>query len=111
MSEFGKPKQCNNGCGALIYFDRDSPTGHPSPDKWVPLEIKEGRRTDTVHNCPKKKNGHTLQEAAATATATIKPDTLKFAESLLDIVQDYIRLKTKELETAAATTGVAAGVK
>ena len=74
-----------------VYFDKNSKAGHPSADKWIPLEIKEGRKTDQPHNCTKKKNGngHTLEAAA-------KPDTLKFAESLLDILQDYIRLKTKE---------------
>jgi hypothetical protein len=56
-SSFGQSKNCINGCGALIYFDKNSPTGHPNPDKWIPLEIKQGTRTDVAHNCPKG-NGH-----------------------------------------------------
>jgi hypothetical protein len=39
----------------MEYFDKFSQVGHPSEDKWVPLEFKEGRRTDQVHNCPKRK--------------------------------------------------------
>jgi hypothetical protein len=89
LSKFGDPKACINGCGAMIYFDPNSPTGHPTADKWVPLEIKEGRKTDQPHNCPKKKTN---------ASSAAKPDSLKFAESLFDVLRDYIRLKTKELE-------------
>jgi hypothetical protein len=107
MSEFGKPKQCNNGCGALIYFDRDSPTGHPSPDKWIPLEIKEGRRTDQPHNCPKKKeaNGSNTLETTATATTIPKSELINFAETLSQILHDYARLKRQEV--AAVAGGIA----
>jgi hypothetical protein len=72
MSE-SKPKQCTGGCGAMVYFDRNSPTGHPSPDKWVPLEIKEGRRTDVAHNCPKRNGSSsgTLDTTATTTAATM----------------------------------------
>ena len=55
MSEFGKPRGCNNGCNAMIYFDAHSTVGHPSSDKWVPLEFKEGLKTDMPHDCPNKK--------------------------------------------------------
>ena|SRR5215217_1447987 len=100
---FREPKACINGCGATIYFDPNSPTGHPSADKWIPLEIKEGRRTDQSHNCPNKKNGHTLPTSTESTTAIVaEPNTLKFAESLLELTSDYIRLKTKELEIAGA---------
>jgi hypothetical protein len=55
-SEFGKPQECRNGCGAWIYFDKDSKVGHPSPDKWIPLEYNKdaGIRTDQVHQCPNR---------------------------------------------------------
>ena len=55
MSEFGRPKDCMNGCGSVIYFDAHSSIGHPTTDRWLPLEYKEGRKTDTVHICPNKK--------------------------------------------------------
>ena len=98
MSTFAEPKDCIYGCGTKVYFDRNSKTGHPSADKWIPLEIKEGRRTDVAHNCPKKKNGngHTLE-----ATTEPKLESLKFAQSLFEVLQEYLRLKTKELEAAA----------
>ena len=42
----------------MIYFDAHSLVGHPTADKWVPLEYKEGMKTDTIHICPnKKQNG------------------------------------------------------
>jgi hypothetical protein len=79
--ERGKP--CTRGCGAMVYFDKDSPTGHPSPDKWIPLEMKEGRRTDAAHNCPMRNtsNGSTLDNTTAAATTTpaiiVKPEGAK----------------------------------
>jgi hypothetical protein len=42
-------KACINDCVVMIYFDRDSKESHPSADKWIPLEIKEGRSTDRPH--------------------------------------------------------------
>jgi hypothetical protein len=89
-------------CGALVYLDKNSPTGHPSPDKWIPLEIKEGRKTDTAHNCPKRNNGSTLDAAATTTPAIIiaKPESLQFAETLIEILTDYVRLKLKEQQAA-----------
>jgi hypothetical protein len=102
MSEFGKPKQCNYGCGALIYFDRDSPTGHPLADKWIPLEIKEGRRTDQPHNCPKKNDNSssTLTTTATTAAVTTSnSELINLAETLSQILHDYIRLKRQEVAT------------
>ncbi len=89
-------KTCSRGCGALVYFDKNSPTGHPSPDKWIPLEIKEGRKTDVAHNCPKRNSG-TLDVAATTAAIIVKPESLAFAETLSQILQDYVRLKRQEM--------------
>jgi hypothetical protein len=57
MSDFGKVKSCINGCGALIYFDASSTIGHPSPDKWIPLEYIDNVKTNQAHNCPKRSNG------------------------------------------------------
>jgi hypothetical protein len=59
MSDFGKVKSCINGCGALIYFDAQSTIGHPSPDKWIPLEFVDNVKTNQAHNCPKRSNGGT----------------------------------------------------
>jgi hypothetical protein len=83
-----------------MYFDKDSPTGHPSPDKWVPLEIKEGRKTDVAHNCPNR-NGGTLDAAATTTAIIVKPESLQFAETQSQILQDYVRLKRQEIGAAA----------
>jgi hypothetical protein len=100
-------KMCTRGCGAMVYFDKNSPTGHPSPDKWIPLEIKEGRKTDVAHDCPKRNtNGGTLDSTTTTTTATpaviVKPESLEFAETLSHILQDYVRLKRLELGAGAA---------
>ena len=56
MSEFGKPQPCKNNCGGWIYFDRDSKAGHPSSDRWIPLQYDNdnGIKTDEPHRCPNK---------------------------------------------------------
>jgi hypothetical protein len=56
VSEFGKPQPCKNNCGGWIYFDRDSKMGHPSPDKWIPLQYDKdnGIKTDEPHHCPNR---------------------------------------------------------
>jgi hypothetical protein len=83
-----------------VYFDKNSTVGHPTPDKWVPLEIKEGRKTDVAHNCPRRHNGSTADNPAATTTKAIivKPQALETAEVLIEILEDYVRLKRSELE-------------
>jgi hypothetical protein len=60
MSSFNQPRQCNKECGSIIYFDRNSLVGHPKENVWLPLEYKEGRKTDTLHNCPRKNHNGTL---------------------------------------------------
>lgn len=97
MSEFGKPRGCNNGCNAMIYFDAHSTVGHPSSDKWVPLEFKEGLKTDMPHDCPNKKKQQNGTLTAVAATTTTNNTSLSFAESLNELLQDYIRLKRLEL--------------
>jgi hypothetical protein len=99
-----EPKLCTRGCSVQVYFDKNSPTGHPNHNTWIPLEMKEGRKTDTAHNCPKRNNGSagTLDNTSTTATATtttaiiVKPELLKTAETLIQILQDYVRLKLNE---------------
>jgi hypothetical protein len=56
MSKFGEPQSCKKGCGGYIYFDRDSTNGHPSSEKWIPLDYNNdtGLRTDQPHQCPNK---------------------------------------------------------
>jgi len=94
---FREPKACINGCGATIYFDPNYPTGHPNPDKWIPLEIKEGRRTDHPHNCPKKKEGNGANNTLLETTAAPKSESIKLAETLCQILHEYVRLKSQEV--------------
>jgi hypothetical protein len=78
MSDFGRPRDCINHCGSIIYFDANSSVGHPAPNKWLPLEYKEGRKTDTFHDCPnKKQNGSLTATAIAVATPKIETSTPK----------------------------------
>jgi hypothetical protein len=58
---------------------------------------KGGRRTDRPQNCHKKKNGNGHNTLPTTTAILAEAGTLKFAESFLDLISDYIRLKTKEL--------------
>ena len=88
MSDFGKPRDCNSGCGSLIYFDAHSSVGHPTADKWVPLEYKEGRKTDAIHVCPNKKQNGSLT-AVATATTATNLDVIKAIRTALD---EYIAI-------------------
>jgi hypothetical protein len=56
---------CRRGCGTLIYFDAQSTIGHPSPDKWIPLEYVNNQKTGNPHQCPKssyKGNGTQQQQ-------------------------------------------------
>jgi hypothetical protein len=57
MSNFGQPKKCINSCGQMIYFDANSTIGHPSNDRWVPLDYIDEVRTNQAHQCPKRSNG------------------------------------------------------
>lgn len=85
MSEKSKPKLCTRGCGTIVYFDKNSPTGYPSTDRWIPLKIKEGRRTDVAHNCPKRSgsgNSGTLY-STTTTTGTISTPDFKICRSTL----------------------------
>ena len=95
MSEFGKPRHCNRGCGALVYFDAHSSVGHPAADKWIPLEYKNGMKTDAVHECPNKgRNGlSSLTGTAAAVTTAVTPvtnrDVIKAIRTALD---EYIAI-------------------
>lgn len=62
MSDFGKVKSCNNGCGTLIYFDAQSTVGHPSPDRWVPLEYVDNTKTNMPHQCPKRSKHNNYEQ-------------------------------------------------
>jgi hypothetical protein len=68
--------------------------------------MKEGCKTDVAHNCPKRANGSTLDSTntAVTTTAAIiaKPEMLWFAETLSQILQDYVRLKKQELAVSSS---------
>ena len=94
MSNFGTPKDCINGCDGLIYFDAHSSVGHPTPDKWIPLVYKEGRKTDTIHICPdKKQNGSSLLTKVSPAT---KPDLDNLAViKTIAALNEYVAIKEK----------------
>lgn len=57
MAYLPRVQECKNGCGASIYFDRDSKVSHPSQDKWVPLFYNQdsGVYTGEAHQCPNRK--------------------------------------------------------
>ena len=99
MSTFGTPRDCNNGCRALIYFDAHSSVGHPTVDKWLPLEYKEGRKTDTIHICPnKKQNGSlpavvTTTPATTTTTSKLDLDGLAMIKVITAALNEYISIK------------------
>jgi hypothetical protein len=61
MSKFGEPQACRNNCGGWIYFDRDSKLGHPTNEKWIPLEYAKdtGIKTGQIHQCSKRNGGYT----------------------------------------------------
>jgi hypothetical protein len=40
----------------MIYFDRNSLVGRPEENIWLLLEYRNGLKTDTLHDCPKKKS-------------------------------------------------------
>jgi hypothetical protein len=73
----------------MVYFDRNSPTGHPSPDKWLHLEMHGNLRSDMVHNCPMRHvgggNGGTL-DSTTTQDIIATPELLKTAEGLIELL-------------------------
>jgi hypothetical protein len=81
MSDFGKPQPCRNSCGASIYFDRESTVGHPSENKWVPLEYVNGNRTDNPHNCPNRKQD---------TNATIAEEPIKVEDEVVQLINVLI---------------------
>lgn len=106
MSDFGKAKPCNNGCGATIYFDAHSLVGHPTSDKWLPLEYKEGRKTDTIHNCPKKKqslngNGNGISSTTKQQEASILEIDEITLESLTEEFQTLVKHISEYLKNAS----------
>jgi hypothetical protein len=90
-----EPKACIYKCGMTVYFDPNSTVGRISQDKWIPLEIKEGRKTDQPHNCPNK-NGNRSSTLETTTAALPKQESIKFVETLCVLLHDYIRLKSQE---------------
>jgi hypothetical protein len=96
MSSFNQPKSCNKECGAIIYFDRNSLVGHPKENIWLPLEYRNGLKTDTLHNCPKKNGNGTLNgNSTPTATAkTISPSSQTEDKALDALTQEFRTLLT-----------------
>jgi hypothetical protein len=105
-SEFGKPRSCNHGCGKQIYFDANSTVGHPSADKWIPLEYN-GMKTDTKHECPNRQSGKlvTMDNAnlvSSSATTVNAMDNLAVVKAVAEALNDYIAIKEGMATTAAA---------
>ena len=89
MSDFGRPQACRNSCGALIYFDRDSTVGHPSENKWVPLEYVNGIKTDQPHNCPnRKQDTKTTVVASQTASGPATQTQPSKEDIIIKLMQD-----------------------
>jgi hypothetical protein len=89
MSDFGKPHPCRNSCGASIYFDRDSTVGHPSENKWVPLEYVNGIKTDQPHNCPNQKSdSKTTEPSEAQANQIQEP--IKVEDEVVQLINVLI---------------------
>jgi hypothetical protein len=74
---------CRRGCGTLIYFDAQSTVGHPSPDKWIPLEYVNNQKTGNPHNCPKRSNGSTK---GTISRETMQTEPQKPKDREIDIV-------------------------
>jgi hypothetical protein len=93
MSSFNQPRSCNKECGSIIYFDRNSLVGHPKENIWLSLEYKEGRKTDTLHNCPRKNHNGTLTNGNANPTP-VKTETntaaAKWVRSITDSKLDNL---------------------
>jgi hypothetical protein len=101
MSDFGKVKSCNNDCGTLIYFDAQSTIGHPSPDRWVPLEYIDNVKTNQPHQCSKRSNGSSnsssfskQQHQAQEATDVILQ--VKLLHQKIDTLIEMLGQKLKE---------------
>ena len=99
MSTFGTARSCNNGCGGMVYFDAHSSIGHPTADKWVPLEYKEGMKKDTAHICPNKKQNGSLTAVTASAIATagnkLELDSLAVIKVIAAALNEYVAIKEK----------------
>src|SRR5215831_10263954 len=93
MSEFGKPKICMNECGGMVYAH--SSVGHPSPDKWIPLQFKEGRKTDMIHDCQNKPQNGQLLTTTVTETTTMNqsPINLGLIQEIAAALSEYIAIK------------------
>jgi hypothetical protein len=98
MSSFNQLRQCNKECGSIIYFDRNSLVGHPKENVWLPLEYKEGRKTDTLHNCPKKNHNSTLTNGngnppPAKTDPKLDLNNLAVIKAIAAALHEYIELK------------------
>jgi hypothetical protein len=69
---YGNPQLCKNQCGAWIYFDKDSAEGHPSADKWLPLEYNHdsGIKTGLIYQCSKKSNASKFKQSLNSTTSS-----------------------------------------
>jgi hypothetical protein len=109
MAEFGKPQPCRNNCGAWIYFDKNLKDGHPSPDKWIPLEYAKdtGVKTGQVHQCPNKPgyqqpNGGGQQQQGQTATTP--PATTATARSAISAALSRYEIALSIAEAAPSVS-------
>jgi hypothetical protein len=96
---YGNPQPCKNNCGAWIYFDKDSAAGHPSADKWLPLEYNHdtGIKTGLIHQCSNKRSNvpkfqQSLNLATSSTQETKEADTSNTNALLKIIIAELQRL-------------------
>ena len=94
MSGFGKPQLCRNGCNKQIYFDRNSLVGHPTEHLWIPLEYRDGLKTDQAHQCPRRNQGPVISNGNG---GNGNPTPVKQTDSKLDL--DHLNM-LKEIAAA-----------
>ncbi|HET6730778.1 MAG TPA: hypothetical protein VFH04_04200 [Nitrososphaeraceae archaeon] len=84
----------------LSLHTTQSTIGHPSPDKWIPLEYIDNVKTNQAHNCPKRSNGggsssfSKQQQQAQEATDVILQ--VKLLHQKLDTLIEMLGQKQKE---------------
>jgi hypothetical protein len=93
MSETGKPKVCDNGCGAITYFEYHSSVGYPTADKWIPLEYNNYLETDEMHECSKPKGVLSNGNKIAAAAIKIKIDDLAVIKQIAEALNEYVAIK------------------
>jgi hypothetical protein len=104
MAYLPRTSECKNGCGAFIYFDKDSKISHPELEKWIPLAYNQdsGVYTGEVHNCPNnpyRKNGNngtsSSSNGSSSSSKTVNTTTLNDISVKLDKILSFLQEHTK----------------